>query len=131
MPLGQAALVPFAIRSRMPGRGTTVGAATKTATDESFAQDVLNSDKPVLVDFWAEWCGPCKMVAPVLEEIAAENADKLTVVKVNIDENPQVARDYKILSIPTMSVFKGGEVIKTIVGAKPKTALLRDLEGVI
>jgi thioredoxin 1 len=108
-----------------------VGAVTKTATDQSFAQDVLQSDKPVLVDFWAEWCGPCKMVAPVLEEIAAEHADKLTVVKVNIDENPQVARDYKILSIPTMSVFKGGEVVKTIVGAKPKTALLRDLEGVI
>jgi len=108
-----------------------VGAATKTSTDATFASDVLQSDKTVLVDFWAEWCGPCKMVAPVLEEIAAEHADTLTVVKVNIDENPQVARDYKILSIPTMSVFKDGEVVKTIVGAKPKTALLRDLEGVI
>ena len=108
-----------------------MGAATKIVTDSTFDTDVLGSDKPVLVDFWAEWCGPCKMVAPVLEEIAAENADKITIAKVNIDENPEIARRYQIMSIPTMSVFAGGEVVKSIVGAKPKAALLRDLEGIL
>jgi thioredoxin 1 len=106
-----------------------MGATTKTVTDASFDADVLGSDRPVLVDFWAEWCGPCKMIAPVLEEIAAEHADKITVAKVNIDENPEIARRYQIMSIPTMSVFNSGEVVKSIVGAKPKAALLRDLEG--
>jgi thioredoxin 1 len=104
-----------------------VGTSTKTVTDATWTDEVLTSDKPVLVDFWAEWCGPCKMVAPVLEEIASEHSDKITVAKINIDENPQVARDYQILSIPTMSVFKGGEMVKSIVGAKPKAAILRDL----
>jgi thioredoxin 1 len=108
-----------------------MSASTKTVTDATFDSEVLGSDKPVLVDFWAEWCGPCKMVAPVLEEIAAENAGKITVAKVNIDENPEIARRYQIMSIPTMSVFSGGEVVKSIVGAKPKAALLRDLEGIL
>jgi thioredoxin 1 len=104
-----------------------MGQNTSAVTDASFAVDVLQSDKPVLVDFWAEWCGPCRLVAPVLEEIAGEHGEKLKVVKINIDENPQVARDYQIMSIPNMSVFKDGQVVKSIIGAKPKAALLRDL----
>jgi thioredoxin 1 len=105
--------------------------ATKRVTDATFAADVLSSDVPVLVDFWAEWCGPCKMVAPVLEEIAAEHSGRMIVAKLNVDENPETARNYHILSIPTMSVFSGGEVVKSIVGAKPKAALLKDLEPFI
>src|ERR1700723_1338510 len=102
-----------------------------TLSDATFDEHVKASDVPVLVDFWAEWCGPCKMVAPVLEEIAAENEGKITIAKVNIDENPEIARRYGIMSIPTMSVFSAGEVVKSIVGAKPKAALLRDLEGIL
>ena len=100
--------------------------APKDVTDASFADDVLISEKPVIVDFWAEWCGPCKMVAPILTEIAAEN-DGIVVAKLNVDENPQTAASYGITSIPTMNVYKGGQVVKTIIGAKPKAALLADL----
>jgi len=104
-----------------------MGANTVTVTDSSFASDVLNSDKLVLVDFWAEWCGPCRMVAPVLEEIASDHSETLTIAKLNIDENPGTARDFQVMSIPTMILFKGGEPVKQIVGAKPKAALLADL----
>lgn len=104
---------------------------TVTVTDSSFADDVLLSEKPVLVDFWASWCGPCKMVAPVLEEIAAAHKDTLTVAKIDVDANPSTARDYDILSLPTMMLFRGGKPVKQIVGAKGKAALLRELEGVI
>ena len=85
----------------------------------------------VLVDLWAPWCGPCRMVAPVLEEIAGEHADKITIAKLNIDENPQIARDYQVMSIPTMTVFQGGKPVKSIIGAKPKGAILNDLADYI
>jgi thioredoxin 1 len=101
--------------------------ATKAVTDATFESEVLKNDKPVIVDYWAEWCGPCRMISPVLEEIAGEYADKIDVVKLNVDENPGIAQRYQILAIPTLNVFHNGEVVKQIKGAKPKAALLRDL----
>ena len=101
--------------------------ATKAVTDATFEAEVLKSSKPVIVDYWAEWCGPCRMIAPVLEEIASEYGEKIDVVKLNVDENPAIAQRYQILAIPTLNVFKDGEVVKQIKGAKPKAALLRDL----
>ena len=101
--------------------------ATKAVTDADFEVEVLKSDKPVVVDFWAEWCGPCRQVGPILEEIAAEHTDRLSVVKINVDENPEVSATYGIMKIPTLNVFKGGEVVKQIIGAKPKSALMKDL----
>jgi thioredoxin 1 len=97
-------------------------------TDNSFDEAILGSDKPVLVDFWAEWCGPCKMIAPILDEIAEERPDDLRVVKLNVDDNIQTAQRFEVMSIPTLMLFKNGEVQVRIVGAKSKSALLADIE---
>lgn len=105
-----------------------MGGSTRAVTDSTFESEVLKSGKPVLVDYWAEWCGPCRQVAPVLEEIASEHSSKIDIVKLNVDENPEVVRTYGILNIPTLTVFKDGQVVKEIVGAKPKAALLRELD---
>ena len=99
----------------------------RAVTEATFEAEVLNNEKTVLVDFWAEWCGPCRAVSPILDQIATEHADKLDIVKVNVDENPQLAMKYQITSIPAMKVYQGGEVVKTVIGAKPKPALEADL----
>ncbi|WP_353808137.1 thioredoxin [Agromyces sp. SYSU T00194] len=101
---------------------------TARAVDQStFEQEVLNNSKTVMVDFWAEWCGPCRAVSPILDQIATEHSDKLDIVKLNVDENPHLAMKYQITSIPAMKVFQEGEVVKTVIGAKPKPALEADL----
>ncbi|GAA1272537.1 thioredoxin [Kitasatospora nipponensis] len=105
--------------------------ATITVTDATFDAEVLKSGKPVLVDFWAEWCGPCKQVAPVLEALAEEYGDQLTVAKIDVDNNQAIPAQYGVISIPTLNVYVNGEVVKSIVGARPKAALLRELADII
>jgi thioredoxin 1 len=96
-------------------------------TDANFEELVINSQDTIMVDFWAEWCGPCRAVSPILDQIASEHADKIKIVKLNVDDNPQMAMKYQITSIPAMKVFRGGEVVKTVIGAKPKPAIEADL----
>jgi thioredoxin 1 len=100
---------------------------TVTVTDASFEDDVLRADRPVVVDFWAEWCMPCRLIAPVLDEIAEEQVGRLIVAKLNVDENPATADAYQIQSIPLMGVFSGGELVKSILGARPKPAIMDEL----
>jgi thioredoxin 1 len=101
----------------------------KAVTDATFVSEVLQSDTPVLVDFWAEWCGPCLRVAPVLEEIAGELGDKVKIVKLDIDANPHTARDYRIMSVPTLTVFRGGRPVTSVSGVRPKVDLVRLIES--
>lgn len=104
---------------------------TRAVTDASFTSDVLQSDKPVLVDFWAEWCAPCRKVEPLLEEIATEMDGKVSIVKLNIDENPETARAYRVMSVPTLTVFKGGRPVNSVAGARPKGDLIRLIESAL
>ncbi|MEP9352702.1 thioredoxin [Xanthobacter sp. KR7-65] len=105
--------------------------AVEKVSDQNFDQDVLNSSAPVIVDFWAEWCGPCRMVAPILEEVSGEMGEKIRIVKLNVDENPQTASKYGIMSIPTLLLFKDGKIASRQVGAAPKAKLVQWINGAI
>jgi len=107
-------------------KGSLVGNIA-AVTDADFETEVLKSEKPVLVDFWAEWCGPCRQVQPILDELASEHGEKITFLKMNVDENPVTPSSYRVTGIPTLNVYHGGEVVKSIVGARPKAALLNEI----
>lgn len=104
---------------------------TRSVTDATFESEVLKSDKPVLVDFWAEWCMPCKKIEPLLEEIAAEMGEKVAIVRLNVDENPQTAQAYRVMGLPTLTVFKNGEAVNSVAGARPKSDLVRLIESAL
>ena len=105
--------------------------AIRTVTDATFESEVLRSPRPVIVEYWAPWCGPCRQVAPVLEAIASEHAGQVDVVKLNTDENPATTQRYQVLAIPTVAVFSGGQVVRQVLGVRSKSALLRDFAGVL
>ena len=103
----------------------------RVVTDDTFEAEVLNSQRPVIVEYWADWCGPCRQVAPVLDSIAADHADSIDLVKINVDENPGTTRKYGILHVPTVSVFSGGQLVKQVIGARSKSALVREFAEVL
>lgn len=105
--------------------------AGKPVSDATFTADVLQSDKPVLVDFWAEWCAPCKKVDPLLEELGHELGDQIEIVQLNIDENPETTRAYRVMSVPTLTIFKGGEPVSSVTGARPRSALKNFIESAL
>jgi thioredoxin 1 len=112
----------------VPQKGAGMAGRLRSVTDETFADEVLKSNKPVPVDFWAAWCGPCRLVTPILTALATEHSDKITIVQLNVDESPRTAEKYGVRSIPTLNVYRDGKVVKTIVGAKPRRVLEQDLQ---
>src|SRR5580704_8795831 len=123
-----SAAILFEVNHRHSYQGAAMAGTVSEVTDNNFQAEVIESDVPVLVDFWAAWCGPCRMVAPVVEEIAQERADDLKVVKLNIDENQNTAIQFNVMSIPTLILFRNGQPAKTVIGAYPKKKLVAELE---